>query len=98
MSRIILYWEFYKSTLIINWLFSVAISIAASFLFFPFFRTLSISVMTIGPILSLLYNEVSHNNEYYFYYNRGISKASLITTCMVLNILSGIILIKITNA
>jgi len=92
MSKLALYWEFYKSTLVVNWIFSIAISLI---LLPTFFTTLSISVMTGGPLLSLLYKEISSKNEFYFYYNQGVSKVRLVISCMILNILVGLILIKI---
>ncbi|NOU47073.1 MAG: hypothetical protein HOO86_08430 [Bacteroidales bacterium] len=88
MDTIKLYWEFHKSTLIINWLFSMAISLLGfPFVIFP------IVTMTGGPFLSLFYKEIAHKNEYYFYYNRGISKLNLIIVSMIANILTGIILL-----
>jgi len=48
--------------------------------------------MTGGPLLSLFYKEISRKNEYYFYYNRGISKLNLIVVSMALNVLTGIVL------
>ncbi len=52
-------------------------------------------MMTGGPILSIFYKEISKKNEYYFYYNRGISKVNLIAFSMILNMLTGIILIQV---
>jgi hypothetical protein len=90
MNKIKLYWEFYKSTLFANLLFSVVISLIV----FPlFFTILPIVIMTGGPVLSLFYKEISQKNEYYFYYNRGISKISLILSNMFLNVLTGLILL-----
>ncbi|MHC1704527.1 MAG: hypothetical protein AB9846_11515 [Tenuifilaceae bacterium] len=94
MDRILLFWEFHKSTLVINWSFSVAFSLM---LFPQFFFLLPISVMTGGPLLSLFYKEISKNNEYYFYYNRNISKLSLIMVSMILNIITGKILMIIIS-
>jgi hypothetical protein len=51
--------------------------------------------MTGGPLISLFYKEVSRKNEYYFYYNRGISKISLIVMSLAFNALVGVILISI---
>lgn len=94
MDRIRLYWEFHKSTVILNLVFSVVLSLIV----FPlFFTVLPISLMTGGPILSLFYKEISHKNEYYFYYNRGISKINLIITSMFLNVLTVLILLFIIS-
>jgi hypothetical protein len=89
METIRLYWTFHKSTLTLNLLFSFAISLILAELFF---KVLPISIMTGGPLLSLFYKEISRKNEYYFYYNRGISKLNLIVVSMALNVLTGIVL------
>lgn len=90
MDNLRFYWEFHKSTLIINWAFSIAFSMILSIpLLMP------IMSMTGGPLISLFYKEVSRKNEYYFYYNRGISKISLIVVSLVFNALVGVILISI---
>lgn len=94
MNKLLLYWEFYKSTLILNWSFSMALSI----IIYPLFLTvLPICVMTAGPIVSLFFKEVSRKNEFYFYYNKGISKISLITTNITLNLITGVFLLIIIH-
>jgi hypothetical protein len=89
METIRLYWTFHKSTLALNLLFSFAISLILAALFFKVFP---ISIMTGGPLLSFFYKEIARKNEYYFYYNRGISKLNLIVVSMALNVLTGIVL------
>ena len=90
MDNIRFYWEFHKSTLIINWAISVGFSmILLSLLSIP------VMSMTGGPLISIFYKEISRKNEYYFYYNRGISKIKLIVVSLILNVLVGIILISI---
>jgi len=90
MQKVRLYWEFHKSTLFLNWVVSlISILLTKSFLFVP------ITMMTVGPFLSLFYKEISSKNEYYFYYNRGISKINLIVVNLILNILTGLILLYI---
>ncbi|TSA32256.1 MAG: hypothetical protein D4R64_16520 [Porphyromonadaceae bacterium] len=51
--------------------------------------------MSAGFLLSLLYHEFTHQSEYYFYYNRGPSKLSLISVTAAANILIGSILLII---
>ena len=94
MDNIKLYMYFYKSTLLINWSSSLFFTII-SVLFTGFsidtivygFVTLS---MTLGFFMALLIKDSSYinKNEYYFYYNAGISKIKLIIFSSVLNILS----------
>jgi hypothetical protein len=92
LNKARLYLEFHRSTLTINYIFSIALS---SIIFPSFFIVLPISIMTGGPLLSLFYKEVAQKNEYYYYYNLGITKLSLILTNLILNILTGIILLII---
>lgn len=89
MENIRFYWEFHKSTLIINWSFSVAFSMI---LFLPIM--IPIISMTGGPLISVFYKDLSRKNEYYFYYNRGISKVKLIVVSLLLNIFIGAIIIS----
>jgi len=60
-----------------------------------FLRSLGIWFMTAGFLLSLFYFELTSKNEYYFYYNKGISKLRLISVTAAINVLIGSILIII---
>jgi len=82
-----LYWEFHKSTLLLNWIASIALALLTmSPILFP------IATMTGGMFISLFYKELTAKNEYYFYYNRGITKINLMGVNLILNILPGLIL------
>ena len=73
-----------------NWTISVGFSmILLSLLSIPLMS------MTGGSLISIFYKEISRKNEYYFYYNRGISKIKLIVVSLILNVLVGVILISI---
>lgn len=88
------YLEFYKSHLILNW----AISIAFAFLLTPSFLTgLPIMLMTAGPITCIFFQEFSRKKEYFFYYNRGITKLELLLSFLILNIITGAILLPIMS-
>jgi len=91
MENFRLYWEFHKSTIVINWAFSIALSVSSSPLLLP------VLTMTGGPLISLFYKEISRNNEYYFYYNRSISKVNLIAISLGLNVFVGFILLFIMS-
>ncbi len=91
MTKISLFWEFHKSTLLLNWVFSLGISVVVWPWSFP------IITMTGGPLFSLFYKEISRNNEYYFYYNLGLTKSNLIVMSMVFNVLTGILLLFILS-
>jgi len=87
MHIIRLYWEFHKSTLAINWAFSVALSVLSSVWLLP------VLSMTVGPLIVFLYKEIARSNQYYFYYNRGISKTGLIAASMGLHVVFGVVLL-----
>lgn len=44
-------------------------------------------IMTGGFLLSVFYFELTRKNEYYFYYNLGLSKIKLLLTAYLLNFL-----------
>jgi hypothetical protein len=67
---------------------SLLISMVKPFLFFTI---LPIALMSGGPILSLLYKEYTHKNEYFFYYNRSISKINLIFSSIFFSVLLGVL-------
>jgi hypothetical protein len=96
MKDIKLYLQFYKSTLVLNWSFSVCLSTVlyliqgAQVLYvFPVFS------MSFGFLFALVVKESAFSNEdeYYFYYNAGITKIKLITFSSAMNIIFGSILI-----
>jgi hypothetical protein len=60
------------------------------------FQSFSVAFMSGGTLCSLLYKELTLKNEYYFYYNLGISKTTLILTCCLVNVLIGVMLIVIS--
>jgi hypothetical protein len=45
-----------------------------------------------GPFVSFYYKEVARKNEFYFYYNKGISKLNLYVKTLIIYILIGIII------
>lgn len=53
---------------------------------------LPIAIMTAGPLLSLFYKELFNKKEYYFYYNRGLSKTKLIIVTIIFNFVIGALL------
>jgi hypothetical protein len=63
--------EFFKSTLAINFAVSFFVSLFGGLLAFNY------SILTFGFFLSLLFKEVNAKNEYIFYFNNKISKMQL---------------------
>jgi len=77
-----LYWAFYKSTVILN----LCVSFFVAFVTGQFFEFFAISYATFGLIGVFLYKEIAFPLEYYFYYNRGITKIKLFSFCLLVNI------------
>lgn len=92
MFRLLL--TFYRSTLALNWGFSLACAIIG-FVQFP--KVLPVSLMTSGSLLSFYYKSLSHKGDYFFYYNRGISKNRLLLFTILMNALVGAILYILLN-
>lgn len=90
MNKLKLFWEFHKSTLVLSWSFSIALSVITLN-----YIILLITSMTAGPIISLFYKELTSKNEYYFYNNNGISKIKLILVSYSFHILLGLLLLLI---
>lgn len=98
----ILYLTYLKSTLLI----SIACAIPISFMgisrgnsevfeSYPFLQIVSNFLRVCcfaGLPISILYKEFTKKNEYYFYYNMGISKINLIVATATLYILFSIII------
>lgn len=89
-----LLFTFYRSTLALNWGFSLACSIIV-FVQFP--KVLPISLMTSGSLLSFYYKSLSRKADYFFYYNRGISKIQLFLFTILMNGCLGAILYILLN-
>ncbi len=82
--------EFYKSTIAINFAVSILV-----FLFGGFDGFYN-SILSFGFILSVLFKEIYRKNEYLFYYNIGISKIQLLVFSFIMNTLfSGLLLVII---
>ena len=82
------YWSYYKSTIVINLCVSVAIVLIAYLLYGDVsFYLFAASIAFIGPPFVFLYKEIVRPLEYFFYYNRAITKIKLISFCLTVNIL-----------
>src|ERR1700744_2254139 len=86
---------FYKSTLTLSVASSVMFA-GMSFLH-PVFMIPAFGAcfLSAGSAITLLYKETSKQNEYYFYYNKSIPKTALILTCIIGNIIIGLLFISI---
>ncbi len=83
--------EFYKST--------IAINFAVSILGFLFggFNGFILMIMSFGFILSVLFKEIYRKNDYLFYFNNGISKIQLLGFSFFMNTFSSGLLLVIIN-
>jgi len=86
---------FYQSTLTLS-IEASAMFAGMSFLH-PMFMIPAFGafLLSAGTVITLLYKETSKQHEYYFYYNKGLSKSMLILSCVIGNIFIGIIFISI---
>ncbi|MBB4035564.1 hypothetical protein GGR21_001457 [Dysgonomonas hofstadii] len=103
MKKASFYLFFFRSTLLISIAAAIAITFVIGSTFMqivvagsdPVLSVLS-SVLkiwcTAGLAASLLYKETVRKNEYYFFYNVGISKIELIIVSLILYILSSVII------
>jgi hypothetical protein len=100
MTRLFL--PYNKTILKINIIFSVVLTFLSSLLFLakksihsPVYLIIVLFtfwIMTGGFLLSAYYFEISRSNEYYFYYNLGLSKIKLLLITYTLHVIKGIIL------
>jgi cellulose synthase/poly-beta-1,6-N-acetylglucosamine synthase-like glycosyltransferase len=79
---------FYKSTLTLSIGSSVLLATLAPKLLIAF----SLLFVSAGTIVTLLYKEMSRQHEYYFYYNKSLTKPQLILTCITGNLIIGVTL------
>ena len=88
-----MYWFFYKSTVTINLVVSLMVGLVSGISITVF----AVSFVTAGLFFALLYKEVVCSQEYYYYYNRGISKIKLIIFCVFVNILASALILIIAQ-
>ncbi len=86
---------FYKSTLPISISFSALCAALNMFDILSVLFAFGVCFLSGGTILSLLYKEISKQKEYYFFYNKGLSKIQLMVTCVVGNFIVGASLVII---
>ncbi|WP_308550201.1 hypothetical protein [uncultured Parabacteroides sp.] len=86
MTRFRLYLTFFRTTL----LTSIVIGVALAFVVFilhsrDFVGSALLFIPTFGLGMDLLYKEVSYKEKYFFFYNKGISKAELLVATFVIS-------------
>lgn len=69
--KLLMIFQFYKSTIVLNG------AVCLLPLLFGDMELFNICFLTIGFFCALLFKEITHKNEYLFYYNNQISKPIL---------------------
>lgn len=92
MIRLLL--PYNKTILKTNIIFSIFLTLLSSLILLPLpsphspsfivIRSFVIWIMTGGFMLSAFYFEIARKNEYYFYYNLGLSRIKLLLTAYLL--------------
>jgi hypothetical protein len=95
-NKLVLLGVFYKSTLTLSIAISALMATLSIFNIPGMLLVFGFCFLSAGTVISLLYKEMSKQHEYYFYYNMGLPKWSLILTCTIGNLLIGIILITLS--
>lgn len=84
-------WFFYQKLIIPSLVLSILLSLLIMKL--PdFFIGIGISFIFFTPTIHFFIYEVNNPNEYYFYYNLGLSRLNLWLITIVISIISGVIL------
>ncbi|MES2652096.1 MAG: hypothetical protein V4663_10165 [Bacteroidota bacterium] len=94
MNIFIPLWIFYKKLI----LPSLAVSILLAFFFFGAVKILSgigIAYIFLTPVFHYLLYDLTDANQYYFYYNLGISKLLLWISSIIASLIIGLILMLI---
>jgi hypothetical protein len=89
-------WTYYKSTLLINILCSVALPFADFPTYIEYFPHLfALSFATLGLLVSFVYKEFVRRDEYYFYYNAHVSRLQLYLSCFFVNGLIAVLILVV---
>ncbi len=83
MYKIKLYFFFYKNTIFINYSVSLIYTILSGISIFNFL----LMMCSGGYFSSIIYKYTYRKNEFYMYYNAGISKFELFFSNLIINLL-----------
>jgi hypothetical protein len=104
MQKVRLYWEFYKSTVVMNLgcsvllAFSIFVGMQMAMLTPPSFIVVYIRCCMFGGPVLCLYNKVlARKNEFYFYHNKGIARSGLFIATFVIYISLGVLILNILH-
>jgi hypothetical protein len=76
---------------------AVAIGVAGYFMPFstPIVEGIGFGYFVAGPLVHYFIYEVKNENEYYFYFNKGITKIILYGTTLILNLILGSLILLV---
>jgi|SRR5690554_4631001 len=83
---------YYRDPCMINIPFSLLMGVLAGREFLTGF---GISLSTGGMLLAVYFYETNYKENYYFYFNKGLSKPKLWAACSLLNILIMLVLLAL---
>ena len=95
-NKLVLLVVFYKSTLILSIASSTLLACLNFFNVPAMLMAFGLCFLSGGTVISLLHKEMAKKDEYYFYYNKGLSKLTLILSCVTGNLIIGVSLITIS--
>jgi hypothetical protein len=103
MHKLNLHWTFFKSSLVFNLSTSAFLAAILKMVLAlkdsspPIYVLYIYSFMFGGPLFDFFYKDLNHNDEFYFYHNRAISKYSLLISSMLFAITFGVVLLTIIH-
>jgi hypothetical protein len=89
--------SFHKKLILPTFVVAIGIGAAGYFMIFstPFLKGFGFGYILSGLITQYFVYDVRHTNEYFFYYNLGITKPVLYGSTLVLNFFIGIMILAI---
>jgi hypothetical protein len=87
-------WLFYKKLIISSLSFSIIIALLGGFLLETglLLKGIGLAYIFIAPLFHFFIYELRNENEYYFYYNLGLSKIVLWISTVLISLSIGLIL------
>ncbi|MFY0652914.1 MAG: hypothetical protein JXQ96_12805 [Cyclobacteriaceae bacterium] len=89
--------HFYKRIQSFNISFSLAMSILGLGVGLEFWHTVFTTWLTAGFLLSIFFFEFLRKNEYYFYFNKGLSRLKLFGYSALTNIAFCVLIVNANN-
>jgi len=90
-------WLFYRKLILTSATMSVLIALVGTFISGTVFshKVFGLAYIFCAPLTHFFVYEVRNTNEYYFYYNLGLSKITLWVSTVLLSLTIGLILLII---